>query len=445
MRTTQKLRTNPFLAIRVIAVRVIAIPVFFSLVCVSHFAQSEEILITNAEIHTMEQDEPVKGSLLIREGKIVRIDTGKNPTEDDPKITVWDAKGKIITPGLFDSGTSIGLLEVSGTKAKDHIYKGTGMTAGFKVSLAFNQYSSLIPIFRKEGVTHASIRPAPGLNPIAGLGSIVHLGDAPDPSVAGETAVYVYLGEKGRDLAGESRAAALQGLLTALEETKLYIDNPGAYKYGLLQELDLSPVDLKVLGSVLDGSRPLALFINRAADIRMVLNELDPYELKIILMGAREAWKVTDEISSRNIPVVLNVIDNIPSSFDQLGARLDQAALLKKAGIQFAFMTEDLFTESRVLTQAAGVAVAHGLPWLDALRAITLNPAKIWGVEDKTGSIAVGKQANLVVWSGDPLELNTSPERIMIHGKWIDMQTRQDLLRDRYKDIYDKEKPFGYR
>jgi imidazolonepropionase-like amidohydrolase len=143
--------------------------------------------------------------------------------------------------------------------------------------------------------------------------------------------------------------------------------------------------------------------------------------------------------------VVLNVLDNVPSSFDQLGARLDQAALLQQAGIKFAFMTEDLFTETRMLSQAAGVAVAYGLPWLAAMKAITLNPAQIWGVDDKTGSITSGKQANLVVWSGDPLELDSFPERIMMNGKWIDMQTRQQLLRDRYREIYRKDTPFGYR
>jgi hypothetical protein len=257
-------------------------------------------------------------------------------------------------------------------------------------------------------------------------------------------AVFVDLTENASKFSGGSRAKAITDLLDALDEAALYSKHTAAYQAGNLRELRQSERDLKALLPIIRGVKPLAVSMDRAADIETVLRQLDPYKLQIVLIGGREAWQVAAMLAERQVPVVINPMDNLPSSFDQLGARLDNAALLVKAGVMVAFMTEDVFTETRSLTQGAGVAVAHGLAWQDGLNAVTINPAIIWGIDKQYGALAPGRVADLLVWDGDPLEVTSRPAKIMIDGEWVSTQTRQTLLRDRYSDLNRTGLPFGY-
>ena len=195
---------------------------------------------------------------------------------------------------------------------------------------------------------------------------------------------------------------------------------------------------------VLNREIALVVHVDRAADIETVLAEFATFNIRIVLAGGREAWKVKQLLVDKDIPVLLNVIDNLPSRFDRLGARLDNAALLVEAGITIAFMTQDLFTGTKSLTQGAGVAVAYGLSWQEAMKAITVNPAVIWGVANY-GSLETGQIADIVIWDGDPLEVMSAPTKLMINGRWINLTTRQDLLRNRYSDLDKQDVPFGYR
>jgi imidazolonepropionase-like amidohydrolase len=316
------------------------------------------------------------------------------------------------------------------------------MSAAFNPMLAFNLNSSLVPSVIEEGVLHVHSRPEPGKDIFAGLGGLASLVTGP----ADRDMLHVYLGETGRERTGKSRAASLQRLLLALEQAKLFGEKRKAYESGRMKALDFPETDLVVIGRVLQGETGLAIHVDRATEILAVMEALDPFELRVALYGAREAWKVADEIARRNIPVVLNVLDNRPVSFDRLGSRLDQANLLHEAGIVVAFMSEYVYQESRMLTQSAGVAVAHGLPWQTALDAITVNPARIFGVSDRLGSLEPGREATLVIWSGDPLELTSYPTHIMVDGEFIEPANRQKLLRDRYRTLVDEDdRPYVYR
>jgi imidazolonepropionase-like amidohydrolase len=257
--------------------------------------------------------------------------------------------------------------------------------------------------------------------------------------------VFVDLTEDASEFSGGSRAKAITDLLDALDEAALYSKNKAAYQSGDLRVLRQSERDLKALLPIIQGMKPLAIHVDRAADIETILRQLDPYKLKLIVIGGREAWKVAPMLVAQKVPVIINPLDNLPSSFDQIGARLDNAALLVKAGVMVAFMTEDVFTESRSLTQAAGVAVAYGLAWQDAVNAITINPAMIWGIDELYGALAPGLVADVLVWDGDPLEVTSRPTKIMIDGEWTSLETRQTLLRDRYADLTKGNTTFGYR
>ena len=161
-----------------------------------------------------------------------------------------------------------------------------------------------------------------------------------------------------------------------------------------------------------------------------------------MILGGAEAWKVARELAEAKATVVLQPTRNLPGSFDSLGARLDAAALLAAAGVNVAIACLDDAHNVRNMTQEAGIAVANGLPWETALRAITLEPARVYGMDASYGSVEVGKVANLVVWDGDPLELSSRPTHVLVRGRAIPMVSRQTLLRDRYRDL-GKFKPAG--
>ena len=257
--------------------------------------------------------------------------------------------------------------------------------------------------------------------------------------------MFSYLGEHGRELSGKSRAAAMQRLLLGLEEGQLYAEKRRAYDSNRIRRLAFSIQDLEVLASVTSGEMKLALVVDRASEIESVLRQLDAYDLDIVLYGAREAWKVIDVIKSRNIPVVLNALDNLPSSFDQLGARLDHPALLHQAGIRFALMTDDQFTETRMLSQAAGVAVAYGLLYQAAVNAMTSVPAEVWGLNNRLGELKPGMEATFSIFDGDPLEVTSQTTHVVIRGQFVELPDRQKMLRDRYSDLKADDEPYSYR
>ena len=193
-------------------------------------------------------------------------------------------------------------------------------------------------------------------------------------------------------------------------------------------------MELKALGRVIKGERLLVVHVDRAADIRKVVTSFERFEdVKLIIAGGVEAWRLAPMLAERSIPVLLNVLDNVPESFDRLGARLDSATILDKAGVPIAFISTTPYSEFRSLTQAAGVAVANGLPWDRALRALTEGPAEIWGIEG--GRLAEGEVADLVFWDGDPIEIMSAPQAVMIDGRWVDLTTRQQQLSERYRDL----------
>jgi imidazolonepropionase-like amidohydrolase len=419
----------------------------FALPSIALPSMAADILVENARLVTGTRQGILTGaSLLVRDGRIVSIAAQGRPKGMAAGAEVINADGAYVTAGFFDSSTTVGLLEVGGgIDNRDYELRGTDMGAGFQVSLGVNRFSSLIPMMRVQGVTRALVRPNAKSSNIAGQSAIIGLAGKSRMIMRDNNAVFVDLTEKASRFSGGSRAKAITDLLDALDEAALYSKNTAAYRSGDLRELRQSERDLKALLPIIQGVKPLAVHIDRAADIETILHQLGPYHLKLIVIGGREAWKVTPILVAQKVPVIINPMDNLPSSFDQIGARLDNAALLVEAGVMVAFMTEDVFTESRSLTQAAGVAVAYGLAWQDAVNAMTINPAMIWGIDKSYGALAPGRVADVLVWDGDPLEVTSRPTKIMIDGEWMSLETRQTLLRDRYADLDKGNTTFGYR
>lgn len=416
---------------------------FLLLIVLSPLAFADSYLINNGRIVTMGAMGTIEnGDVRIADGRVVAV---AQNIEAEASDKIIEAEGAFVTPGLFDSGTQLGLAEVANfVKSTDNRVEGQQLGAGFLLALALNRYSSLIPMVREGGITRAMVIPVTGTEILAGMSAIIQLGDSAHFTTNDGNAVHLYLREVDKELAGGSRASALIQAINSLREAERYTRNVRAYENGKTREFRQSEADLKALQKVLNRKIALVVHVDRAADIETVIAEFAAFNIRIVIAGGREAWKVKQLLADQDIPVLVNVMDNLPSRFDRLGARLDNAAILVEAGVTIALMTQNLFTNTQSLTQGAGVAVAYGLPWQEAMRAITVNPGVIWEVENY-GTLEAGAIADVVIWDGDPLEVMSAPTKLMIDGKWINLTSRQDLLRDRYSDLGNQEVPFGYR
>ncbi|MDH5455096.1 MAG: amidohydrolase family protein, partial [Gammaproteobacteria bacterium] len=297
--------------------------------------------------------------------------------------------------------------------------------------------------------TRAVVAPSPGFpdetgsgHVLAGLAAIVNLGDdnVLDQRAA---AMVVQLGEGGAMLSGGTRTAAWLTLRNSLNEALDYREHKGDFERGMRRAYLHSMTDLEALQGVINGNTPMIVSIDRASDIEVLIGLVREYGISAIIIGGSEAWMVADKLAAARIPVIVGPTANLPGSFDHINARLGTASILVKAGVKVAIADSDAQTHNaRNITQSAGNAVAFGLDWDAALRAITLTPAEIFGMASMTGSLETGKAADVVIWPGDPLELTNYPDAVFINGKAVPMVSRQTLLRDRYLQT---EKPPAYR
>ncbi|MDG5494744.1 amidohydrolase family protein [Niveispirillum sp. BGYR6] len=364
--------------------------------------------------------------------------------------TLVGGKGKVVTPGLFVSSSDIGIEEVSAVKeTNDSNAANPRISVAYDPSYAVNPASSLIPLARAGGITRAVVMPAVAFGDGAhihdgetaghvdeplfqGQPALIHLGAAPDIVVKPRLGVALPFGESAASSAGGSRALSVAILKAALEDVRHYAANKGAFNQGGTREYSLSRLDLEALLPVVRGEAPLFLAVHRAADIRLALRLAREEKLRLVLMGAEEGWMVAGEIAAAGVPVIIKPTTNLPGRFETQHARLDNAALLEKAGVVVILTgSADGHYANQVRFQA-GTAVAYGMPRDKALAAITGRPAALFGGTGSAGQIAVGKPADLVLWGGDPLEPMVLAERVFINGVEQSLKTRQRALEERY-------------
>ncbi len=410
------------------------------------FAQTTAIV--GGTVHTVgPQGTLENATIIVVDGRIHAVGSGIGVPDGAERV---DASGKIITPGLFSPIGQLGLVEVGMSAGPvDSYQRGDEFTAGFDVADAYNPRSTLVAVNRIEGVTRAAITPSPGFpddsghhgHILSGLAAIVNLGDD-DPLDRRAAAMVVTLGEGASPMAGGTRTGAWLVLRNALNEAVDYRDHKGDFERGLRRAYKHSIADLEALQGVIAGDVPMLVYINRASDIDVLLDLVSEYRLKAIIVGGAEAWMLADSIAAANIPVILGPTHNLPGNFDALGVRGGAATALVAAGVTIALADSMSQTHNaRNITQSAGIAIRDGLNRDAALRAITLAPARIYGVDDTVGSIEIGKAADLVLWPGDPFELTNYPEQVWINGEAVPMQSRQTLLRDRYMQSGSDEPP----
>jgi imidazolonepropionase-like amidohydrolase len=394
---------------------------------------AQTIVITNAEIHTMGPQGTIKkGSLVIENGRITAVGPSVAVPASARRI---DARGRIVTPGLLDSFSQIGLVEIGAVQgSNDTADQDDRITAAFNAVDAINPRSTLIPVNRIEGLTRVVATPGNGKSLIAGTSAVIDLAGPGDYLIRSPAAMNAVLGETGARLGGGSRQSAILRLREAFRDALDYAANRKAYDQGDRRPYSLSRLDLEALIPVVKGELPLVITADRASDIEAALRLAKDFHLKLILASVNEGWMVAREIAEAKVPVLVNPLSDLPGAFESLGATLENAARLHKAGVTMAFMTGDAHN-SRNIRQAAGNAVANGLPWDVALAAMTSVPARIWGIAGRYGTLEPGKDADVVIWDGDPLEVTSFPTAVLIRGREMPMTNRQLELRDRYKDL----------
>lgn len=394
-------------------------------------ASAASVLIRNATVHTMGARGVLAGAdVLITDGRIAALGDDIPAPEG---AEVVDAAGRPVTPGFFGGLGHLGVEEIGLEPSEGDYALALGeMRPEFDVTLAFNPASTAIGVNRIGGVTFAVLAPTaeagskdrPGGTVIAGQGAVVTLDGTVVPRTS---ALFIDLGGEANALSGGSRAAQFMLLKQAFVEAR----SPD--RVLMHDERLLTPLGREALLELAGRPAAFVFDVDRAADIHQTVLFARREKLRAVIAGGAEAWRVAGELATAGIPVILDPLDDLPSNFDKVGATLESAARLHKAGVTIAFSFRDPQAYNvRKLRQAAGNAVAHGLPQDAALAALTRNPAAIFGVSDRVGTLEVGRPADLVLWGGDPLEVTTLAERVFVGGHAVPMRSRQTELRDRY-------------
>jgi len=395
------------------------------LACAAGSTNAQDVLIRNATVHTAS----ARGSLdnadvLVRNGVIQAVGTGLAAPSG---MAVVEANGRPLTPALFGGITEIGIEEVSGESSTvDSTLKiGTQpLRPEFDVTLAYNPASILVPVARMEGIGFTALGAHTGGGFVAGQGGVVRLDGSADP--IGPRALFLRLGSAAAELTGQSRAAQWMLLQQMIDEARgrVGVDSPHAL---------LTPAGRRTLADYLAGNGRVIVEVDRASDIRQLLRWAAREKVKIAIAGGAEAWQLAPQLAQAGVPVFVDGLGNLPTTFDQIGATLENAARLQREGVQVSFTQGgDASHNARKVRQLAGNAVAHGLPWADALAGLTRVPAEAMGVGGQIGSIEPGKLADLVLWEGDPLDVAHYAQQVWLGGQAMPMRSRQTELRDRY-------------
>jgi imidazolonepropionase-like amidohydrolase len=383
-------------------------------------------VVTNGAAGTIEN-----GDVLIIDGRISAV--GDSITA--PRgARIVEAQGRFVTPGAFAAMSALGLSEINGSSAPDDAsVEGDLIAAAADAGRAFNPDVTAIAITRMEGVTRAAIAPSSTATMFGGRGALVSLSSDPDSVFRQRAFMVVELGETGASRTGSSRAAVWPAFEAALRDAREY---PGRYRSGQGGAV-LNEIDAAALQPFVRGQGLLVVHVESAADIRRLIRfKRENPSLRIAIQGGGEGWQVADELAAARIPVILdNLLSNLPASFELLSARLDNAALLHAAGVQIAIApSAGDAQQARLVLQLAGNAVANGLPWDAAFAAISRTPAEIFGAAN-IGRLERNYLADVVIWDGDPLEVQSAPTAVFIEGVEQPLVSRQTRLRDRYNPV----------
>jgi imidazolonepropionase-like amidohydrolase len=446
-------------------------------------ALAQTVAITGGTVALGDGSEPIEGgTVVIRDGRIVAA--GRNVAVPAGAQLV-DATGKWVTPGIVAGFSRVGLLEVDAVNATNDVSAANSpFSAAIDIAPAINPRAAAIQVSRAGGVTRAIVAPGTAKSIFAGQGAVIDLGNDMEAVTRARAFQFAEMGETGADEAGGSRAAAHVLFRNALREARdlSRFSSPIAGGGGAreprasdqrdfpLEEVPdsrliaagasrpddvlLTRFDAAALVPVLQGRQLLLVHVERASDILQVLALKKEFpRLRLVLVGATEGWTVADRIAAAGVPVIANALNDLPSTFEQLAATQSNVARLRSAGVTVALgmINDDEARQVRLARQQAGnmVAVgrlpgASGLSWGEALATITSAPAEAVGMGGEIGSLRAGRRADVVIWSGDPLDNSAAAEIVLIDGVQQPLANHQTKLRDRYRTATEGDLPKAY-
>jgi imidazolonepropionase-like amidohydrolase len=401
-------------------------------------AAAQTIAITGGKVYPVSGPPIENGTVIIINGKISAVGANVPIPAGAQRI---DATGKTVTPGFVDASTQLGVQEVAAVNdTRDMSARGKdNIAASFTVWEGLNPNSVLLAPARKEGITTFVIVPTGGL--VSGQAALVDVvpGTTTDMIIRAPVAMVAEIGDP-QSVGLGSRGELIVKLRELLEDTKFFQTHRDAFDRAQTRPFSASRLDLEAMIPVVEGKLPLLVSVDRASDIDAAMRLAREYNVKLMISSAAEGWMIADKLAAARIPVLTGAMNNIPAGFAALGQRQENAGLLRKAGVQVALIgnagggDEEAFNV-RNLKQEAGNAVSYGMTWDDALRAVTLAPAELFGAADRVGSLRPGLEGNVVVWSGDPFEFTTRAEHVFVRGREYTEKTRQDLLIERYRNL----------
>jgi len=443
-------------------------------------AGAQTFAIRGGTVALGDGSEPIpNGTVVVRDGRVVAA--GGMQMKLPAGAEVIDATGKWVTPGIIGGFTRLGISEVdlSAEGSEDTNANGP-FSAAIDVVPSVNPLASTIAVNRADGVTRALVSPGTGKSIFGGQGAVIDTGADMDPITAARKFQFVELGETGADKAGGSRSSAFALFRNALREASQLrryatptqsaragqpdardqpiVRDPNEsriYEARRNEDVLLTRYDAAALVPVLQGRQYLFVHVERASDILNVL-ALGPEfpSLKIVLVGASEGWTVADRIARAGVPVIASAVNDLPASFEQLAATQSNVGRMRSAGVNVAIGmiddndTRNIFAQRQYagnLVALQRVPGAAGVSWGEALAMITSRPAEAIGMGRELGSLAPGRRADVVIWSGDPLEGSSAAEAVFIDGVRQPLETHQTRLRDRYRYLPRRELPEAYR
>jgi imidazolonepropionase-like amidohydrolase len=399
----------------------------------------ETVAIVGGTVYPVSGPRIENATVIMTNGVITAVGSGIAVPAGARQI---DAKGKWVTPGLIAVATTLGVVEVGAVRdTRDASARGKdNIAASFRVWDAFNPRSVSLPVARQDGgITTVGVMPSGGM--VSGMGAAFDLreGATVDAMMRKAPVAMVATMDDAAAAGSGSRAEALGRLRTLLQDAREFTTNRIRYDAGSMRELSARREDLIAMQPVLLGTVPLVISADRASEILSAIALGREFRIRVMIAGGAEAWEVAPQLAAAKVAVLTGAENNIPQSFSALGQRQENLALLRAAGVTVAIVGNGAGGEEnfnvRNLRYEAGNAVAYGMSWDDALRAITLSSAEVLGVADKVGSLTVGKAANVVIWSGDPFEYATTPEHVFVAGRDTRVATRQELLTARYRTL----------
>jgi imidazolonepropionase-like amidohydrolase len=442
-------------------------------------ASAQTFAIVGGTVALGDGSQPIpNGMVIVRNGRIVAA--GDVRMKLPAGTQVIDATGKWVTPGIVAGFSRLGLSEVDLSADGSDDTKANGpFSAAIDVVPSVNPLSQPIAVNRADGITRAIIAPNVGKSIFAGQGAVIDTGADMDPITRPRLFQFVELGETGKDKAGGSRssahvlfrnalreAAELRRFASPIQATRPQIAeepvvrNPNESRiYGpdarRSEDVLLTRFDAAALVPVLQGRQYLLVHVERASDILQVLELKREFpSLKIVLVGASEGWTVADRIARAGVPVIASAVNDLPASFEQIAATQSNVGRMRSAGVNVSIGTVDdtdtrnIFWERQYagnLVALQRVPGATGVSWGEALAMITSKPAEAVGMGGEIGSLAAGRRADVVIWSGDPLEGSSAAEQVFIDGVRQPLDTHQTRLLQRYRYLPRRDLPEAYR